>query len=316
MLERTPLFVLLVFALGLACLSRGAPGPADVTAQEEGVLFERNVAFAEVDGGRLTLNFARPAKVAGPLPAVLLLHGGGWSAGAKEQLDGLARFLAGQGYFAATSMYRLAPRHHWPAQIQDCKAAVRWLRTKGRDHGVDPDRIAALGFSAGGHLALMLATLDADDGMEAAGAAVDVSSKVQTAISFFGPTDMERLPELGPPSELRQAVGMAALGTLLGPRFRENPACMSPVCYLNPGDPPVLLFQGTRDPLVPAAQAQIFLDRLTQQGVAGTVVFIAGAGHGWRDPDLGDSIEIALRWLDRHLRPDRWHSRSREILGR
>lgn len=310
-------FLPLLLLAAVAVLGHAA-GPAPVVvAGDDAPALHRDLVYATADGTPLTLHLARPAGAKGPLPTVLLLHGGGWTRGRKEQLEGLALFLAREGFLAATAAYRLAPRHPWPAQIQDCRAAVRWLRgPAGAAHGVDPGRIAALGFSAGGHLALLLATLDPPDGLEAEGADPAVSSKVQTAVSFFGPTDMERLPQVGAGGDLREAVGTAALATLLGPAFRADPSSMSPVRYLDGGDPPMLLFQGTRDPLVPAAQAQLFLDRMTEVGVRGKAVLVAGAGHGFLEPELGDSVEATLRWLDRHLRPDRYRSRVPEILRR
>jgi len=308
-------FRLAVF-LGTMALACAWPRGAPPTAEEDPLLFERDIVYGCSAGHDLRLDLVRPRALPQSAPAVLLFHGGGWAAGRKEQVRGLARFLASEGYVALAVGYRLAPHHPWPAQVEDAKCAVRWLRSHASEHGVDARRIGAVGFSAGGHLALLLGTMDPCDGCEGDGGCSEHSSKVSVVVSFFGPTDMESLSEGDEPNDLRKALGAAALGALLGPAFREDPGRMSPVRYVSPGDAPALLFHGTRDPLVPADQASRFLDALTRAGVPGKAVLIAGAGHGWRDPELGDSIDTTLRWLDRHLRPDRVRSRSREILGR
>jgi acetyl esterase/lipase len=301
------------FVVALACAwPRGAPS----IAEEDPVLVHRDVVFGCTGGRDLRLDLYRPRTSSAPTPAVLLFHGGGWSGGRKEQMRGLARFLAAEGYAALAVGYRLAPQCPWPAQVEDAKCAVRWLRAHATEHGVDASRIGALGFSAGGHLALLLGTMDPDDGCEGDGGCPEAGSKVSVVVSFFGPTDMETLADGEEPNELRRALGVAALGVLLGAEFREDPSRMSPVRYVSPGDAPTLLFHGTRDPLVPAHQASRFLDALTQAGVPGKAVLIAGAGHGWRDPELADSIEATLRWLDRHLRPGQVRSRTREIFTR
>jgi acetyl esterase/lipase len=289
-------------------------------AEEPDIEFHRDLVFGKGGDDELKLDLAHPAGKATPRPAVLVLHGGGWRAGSKEMHDDLVRFLAREGYVAVTASYRLAPKAPWPAQIEDAKCAVRWMRAEGGRFGIDPDRIAALGFSAGAHLAMLLGTMGPDDGLEGTGGHAGQPSKVQAVVSFFGPTDLDlatpdvRAEELSP-QRLKEEVAGRLLGGLLGPVFRADPKAASPLTYVSRGDAPMLLIQGTRDPLVPYAQATQMLDALTEARVPGEVVFLLGLGHGWGDPHLTDSVETTLRFLDRQLRPARRASLLPRIRG-
>ena len=123
---------------------------------DDAVRFEAGIVFAEPAGEPLKLDTARPAKGDGRCPAVVCIHGGGFSGGRREDYDEFCRTLAQHGYAAVTIDYRLSPKHRWPAHIHDCKAAIRWLRSHAAEYRIDPDRIGAMGSSAGGHLAQFL----------------------------------------------------------------------------------------------------------------------------------------------------------------
>src|SRR5712691_3000594 len=114
-----------------------------------------------------------------PFPALVCIHGGGWRIGNRQQLDQSIETFAGRGYVAVTVSYRLAPQAKFPAQIEDCKATVRWLRANAKDLKINPERIGALGFSAGAHLACLLGTTDERDGLEGDGGNPKQSSRVQ-----------------------------------------------------------------------------------------------------------------------------------------
>ena len=133
----------------------GAAQPPKV-AVPEGVVFERDVEYANPDGQHLKLNLARPKDGAGPFPAVVCIHGGGFRAGNREGYNGTVLKLAQNGYVAVTVTYRLAPKYQFPAAVHDTKAAVRWLRANATKYHIDPDRIGVTGGSAGGHLAQFL----------------------------------------------------------------------------------------------------------------------------------------------------------------
>src|SRR5262249_42015732 len=150
---------------------------------------QKDLVYGNGGGIDLMLNLAMPKSGEGPFPAIVCIHGGAWKAGKRQDLDRTVETLAGRGYVAATVSYRLTSTAPFPAQIKDCKAAVRWLPANGPKYKINRDRIAAIGFSAGAHLACLLGTTDKQDGFEGSGGNPEESSRVQAVVSFFGPTD-------------------------------------------------------------------------------------------------------------------------------
>ena len=208
----------------------------------------------------------------------------------------IAKQAAARGYIAATISYRLAPKHLFPAQIEDCKCAARWLRSVAKERHVDPDKIGAIGISAGAHLALMLGTMDPSDGLEGSGGNADQPSKVQTVVSFVGPVNL--LGDFPPPSVkiIEAFVG----GSLADKQDLLKQA--SPITYVTSGDAASLLFFGTRDPLVPYDQAFQITKALTDAGVPARVELLVGASHGWIGKDMDRTLDEMWRHFDRYLK--------------
>src|SRR5436190_17481820 len=127
---------------------------------------EADLIFARPGGKALKLDLARPGEGAGPFPAVVCLHGGGWVGGSRKQMGQTIGVLARRGYVAVAPDYRVAPADRFPACVEDCKAAVRWLRRHAKQYNIDPDRIGVVGLAAGGHLACLLGVTDPSDGLE------------------------------------------------------------------------------------------------------------------------------------------------------
>lgn len=258
--------------------------------------FERDVIYGQAAGKPLLLNLARPTAAGGPRACIVIIHGGAWREGNRSLHDSLAKGLAEKGFVAATISYRFCPEFHFPAQIEDAKAAVRFLRAHAKDYGIDPDRIGSIGFSAGAHLAMLLGTMDPSDGMEGEGGNAEQPSKVQAVVSFFGPTDMTAadIPE-----------NVRPLGRdLIGATLAEDPEAFrraSPLTYVNAGDAAMLLFQGTQDGLVPWSQATAMAEALTQAGVQGRVELVLGAGHGWGGAELDRTLQTAAVFFQRVL---------------
>src|SRR5262245_50768799 len=174
--------------VALAC----SPGMASAAGgQQPKVRVERDIVYGK--GGRveLRLNLALP-EGKGPFPAVVCIHGGGWYQGQRQDMDFMTEVLARRGYVAATVSYRPAPGARFPAQIEDCKAAVRWLRANARRYHINPGRIGATGPSAGGHLACLLGVTGKKDRLEGGGGNPGHSSRVQAVVSFFGRTDFTK----------------------------------------------------------------------------------------------------------------------------
>jgi acetyl esterase/lipase len=220
--------------------------------------------------------------------------------GDRTNHDDLTWKFAQHGYVSATIGYRLAPAHRFPAQVNDVKCAVRYLRAHAEEYGIDPDHFGAIGFSAGAHLSMMLGVTDKKDGLEGEGGSPDPSSKVQAVVSFFGPTDLlaEDIPQ--------QVLGI--LKEFIGGTKHDKPEeyrKASPITYVTPDDAPMLLFQGTKDPLVPHTQTYPMLEAMTKNGVRGRVELLVGAGHGWGDPELRRTAVAAFAFFDEHLKQKR-----------
>jgi acetyl esterase/lipase len=278
---------------------------ATITAQQPkalpqppaGVAFEREIVYGTGAGEELKLNLARPQNANGALPCIVVIHGGAWRAGNKAQHDRQTWEFAQRGYVSATVGYRFCPKYRFPAQVEDVKCAVRFLRANADKFGIDPNRFGAVGFSAGAHLSMMLGVMGKDDGLEGDGGCSDQPSQVQAVVSYFGPTDLlaDDIPDVSKPL-LSEFVG--------GSQSEKQDECKraSPITYVSSGDSPMLLFQGTKDPLVPHTQAFKMIDALTAKGVPGRAEIILGAGHGWGGKDLERTVAETFAFFDEQLR--------------
>jgi acetyl esterase/lipase len=265
-----------------------------------------DVVYGTGAGEDLKLDLALPKGVETPRPALVFIHGGGWAAGNKRMFRPLIKQAAERGFVAASVGYRLAPKHRFPAQVEDCKCAVRWLRAHADEFNVNPDQIGASGASAGAHLAMMLGTMDSQDGMEGSGGWQDQSSKVQVVVSYFGPTDMTStsVEGLAGGEYVQEAAVRRIIENFIGGPVDDNADTLrlaSPVTYVNEGDAPMLLFQGTRDPLVPFDQAFSMATALTKAGIKGRVELILQANHGWFGDEMTRTVDGTFDFFGQHL---------------
>ncbi|MFM7131530.1 MAG: alpha/beta hydrolase fold domain-containing protein [bacterium] len=248
------------------------PKKADSNAPQH----DYDVVYTKAGDVELKLDIARPAGTGDSLPTVLVIHGGGWQGGNKESNRRFLDQLAAKGFVAISPQYRLVPKAIFPAQVHDVKAAVRWAKANAAKYRIDPDRMGAMGFSAGGHLALMLGLTGEKDGLEGNLPPTGQNTKIKAVVNYFGPTDLdgEDIPDLSKP------IVEKFLGGPLKDRKKEASQA-SPLDFVTEGDPPVLTFQGTKDPLVPHTQAYKLADAMTVKNVRGRVALYVGDGHGW-----------------------------------
>jgi acetyl esterase/lipase len=232
----------------------------------------------------------------GPWPAVVYVHGGSWMHGDKSEALVLASQMTSQGYLVSSINYRLYPAGTFPAMIQDVKCAVRFLRANASQYNLNPERIAAIGPSAGGHLVSLLGTTDQSAGWDV-GEYLDQSSRVQAVIPMAAVTDLTR----SFPNTDIETMKLIGFG-------EHNILQASPVNHVTPDDPPFLLIHGDQDMVVPVEQSQVMYERLVQEGVPAQLVIVVNAGHAFVGPD-GNSKptpaeinQIILDFLEQYLK--------------
>ncbi len=250
---------------------------------------DRNIVYATPGATKQLLDLYRPAQPQGLLPVVVWIHGGAFRTGSKDQA-GNATWLTAHGYAVASINYRLSQEALWPAQLQDCQAAVAWLRAHAADYGLDPARIAAWGPSAGGHLVSTLGLTEA--------------ARLRAAVDFFGPTDFLQMDAHALPTGMRHNPADSPESQLVGGAIQDNKdkvARANPITYVTPQAPPFLILHGDQDSLVPVHQSELLHAALKQAGVPVTFYKIVGAGHGGPQFDTPLVRAMVLAFLDLHL---------------
>jgi acetyl esterase/lipase len=282
----------------LAALSVLMLLPATAMPQETPPIeLVRDVLFGTGGGRELKFDLAQPLGD-GPFPAVLCLHGGGWVAGDRHQMEQTIKVLAAHGYVAVSPDYRLAPGDPFPAPIEDCKAAVRFLRANAARFKVDPNRVGALGFAAGGHLACLLGVAEKSDGFEGKGGHPGESSRVQAVVSFFGPTNLARTD--WDPEALEKNLVPLLGGTPEGKPEAYRKA--SPLTYARKGAPPFLFIHGAEDKMVLPAHSQDMAEKLRAAGGSARVILLEGEGHGLHGEKLRTGLAEMMAFFDDHLK--------------
>ncbi len=267
----------------------------------------RDLTYDEALG--LQLDLYLPDNFAPPYPVVVWVHGGGWMSGNRRAV-GRANLLCPEGIAVAGIDYRFSDVAQWPAQIHDCKGAIRWLRANAGTYGLDPDRIGAWGSSSGGHLVACLGTMggvgeirigNRDVDLEGTtGGNLEFSSRLQAVADWFGPTDFVHMREL--PSSNHDGEGSAE-SLLVGGPIQENPdlcVAANSIPFVTPDDPPFLIMHGTSDPVVPYAQSEWLARALRLEGGVDVTFFpVQGAGHGGTAFEENDNlvVEHFVRWL-------------------
>ena len=298
----------LFLLLALTNLWAAQSVPSDVT-------IIRDVEYGKGGGHPLLLDIVRPKDTPkDPMPAIVLIHGGGWSGGSKDSGIEAMTAAAQKGYFGATIDYRLSGEAPFPAQIEDCKCAIRWARAHAKEYNIDPDRIGVWGGSAGGHLVALLGTSGGVKYLEGKGGWEEYSSRVQAVCDYFGPSDLLKFVEdaekgILPPG-YEQILGKLGSGDDILSKFVGGPAnekkdvCRraSPITYVTKDDAPFLICHGDQDPLVPLDQSTLLDKALKKAGVESTLIVVKGGGHGWTNhPEVDKAV---ADFFEKHLKKE------------
>jgi acetyl esterase/lipase len=246
-----------------------------VPTETKSIATPPNIPYVTGGGPLQQLDLYYPTDRKGE-PLIVVIHGGGWIAGDKTGggTNPLPLDLLFDGYAIASINYRLAPGAIWPAQIQDCKAAIRWLRAHANSYGYDPNRIGVYGESAGAHLAVLLAITGATDLFDI-GENLGYSSAVSCVVDMFGPTDLVALAQT--------AVGQSILPGLFGGPIGDHldlARSASPINYVNRSEPPMLVVHGTHDAFVPYSESVLFTEAMTRANARYDFHTVTGGGHG------------------------------------
>ncbi len=295
---------LLVAAFG-ATFAASFPQQPSEAAQTRGatsqqgnpeVKVDENVSYGEASGSALLLDVYRPAVLTAEThPAVVLIHGGGWTSFDKSTMHGMGEFLARAGFVAFAVDYRLfhGDENRWPAQLDDVQRSVRWVRANAAKYGVNSELVGAFGHSAGGQLAALLGMEDTRDHSDAALARY--SSKVQAVVDVSGPTDF---------TTDHDTDGDAFLSKFLGGSYTKDPEVWreaSPVFHVAKGDAPFLIFHGTQDQDVQIHQSEELLSKLQTAGVPASLIKV-NDGHTFHTPEARRQLAIqTLAFFSRYL---------------
>ncbi len=274
-------------------------------APEEKFTMVVDVQYCTGGGQPLLMDLFMPKRrVRTPTPAVLWIHGGGWERGDKNGNSG-AVLLANEGFVTASLFYRLSGDWPFPADIEDCKCAIRFLRANAAKYGIDAERIGVAGAAAGGHLAELLATADGSAGLEGEGGWAGVSSRVQAVAAYYGVSDFT-VGEMAFQHHTGKVVVKLFRGT-----EKEKPELYrtaSPIFYVGKNDPPLLLAHGEEDDLVPFEQSVRMAEAYRRAGLVVEFVAVKHAGHDFAkvgeeavSPPVEEIHKRTLEFFKTHL---------------
>lgn len=288
---------LLVLAVSVSSVS-AQPAKDKKLDLGDAIKIQKGIEYAKWGDRSMQLDLYLP-KSESATPLIVWIHGGGWKGGSKDSPSPALRQLA-RGYAVAHVAYRFSQDAPFPAQIEDCRAAVRWLRANSAKYGYDPQRIGVWGASAGGHLALLVGCGDSCKEFDK-GAHLDVDANVACVCDWFGPTDLWTLSE--PLVKINKDSPL--LSALVGGPIAKNQEKLSkasPTTYVTKKTAPTLMIHGDKDSLVPLSQSEQILKNLKECSVECRLHVIPGAGHGGLQ-FLGDDVNrLQDEFFDRHLK--------------
>lgn len=251
---------------------------------------EEKITYKTVKGTKLQLDLYRPASATGKVPIVMVIHGGGWMMGKREEMGMICEAFAKKGVAAATISYRLAPKSKWPAMLEDCYGAQEFLVKNADKYGLDRSRMALAGGSAGAHLALLTAMRPATEGAKPVA--------VRAVLNVYGPTDLEQ----DFPEDLRKTVALNVVGKPLA-ALGDGAKQMSPLNFVSADAPPIFTIHGEADALVPIRQSERLDEAMKRKGRTHVFRRVPGLGHGFDFKNsacvlaLQDGIDFVVKRL-------------------
>ncbi len=273
-----------------------------------GIKLEQDIAYIPDGDTAQKLDLYLPETPADkPLPLIVHIHGGGWRGGSKFPCPVAGLVL--KGYAVASVEYRFSQKAIFPAQIQDCQAAIRWLRAHSQQYHFDSERVGVIGGSAGGHLSALVGTSGGKKAFAPIGGNEDQSDRVQAVCDIFGPADFSTVVQQA--AEDKNVKNIFAFNTpadpyssLIGAKLNDKPKAdaVSQVHYVSKESPPFLILHGTHDPLVPYAQSQQLLAALKAQGIVAWLQTLPGSGHGGPAFSKPAVLQLTQNFFDKHLK--------------
>ena len=260
----------------------------------------RDLVFAKTPQRELALDLYVPDGVENP-PLIVWVHGGAWRTGSKAKPPAL--WLLDRGYAVASISYRLSQQAIFPAQIHDCKAAIRWLRAHASKYKYDAEKVGVWGPSAGGHLVALLGTSGGVKELEGDLGHGTQSSRVQAVVDYFGPTDVTAMSKF--PGQQHHDAPDSPESQLLGGPVQQNKdkaARANPITYVTPDDPPFLLVHGDADPIVPINQSELLHAALRKASVPAVFLPLQGAGHGGPQFHTEPMHDAVAAFFDRQIK--------------
>ncbi len=288
-------FLFSMLAVAVTCLGVSASRADFLDDLENAAYMEAGIVYGKVGERELKLDLYHPSRGEGPFPAVVFVHGGGWRAGHRGHFSRQAMYLATRGYVSACIEYRLSGEATFPAQIQDVKCAIRWMRAKGsKNFKADTARIAVSGGSAGGHLALLAGTSAGVAEFEGTGGWPGYSSRVSCVAAF------------NPASEFPEEYSVVVAAFLGGSKEEvpETYRMATPATWLDKSDPPMLLLHGTDDQALPYSRSVEFVGKLKALGIASELYSAPGKGHTWYSfpPDFAPTTRAIEQFFEKYLK--------------
>ena len=265
------------------------------------VAFHADLVFASYGERQLKLDLFMPKEGTGPFPGIVFVHGGGWAGGNQSEYRPMAELLAARGYVCVCIEHRFSNEAKFPAAVQDCKAAVRWLRANAAKYRLDADRIGAVGGSTGGHLVNMLATTAGVANFEGAGGHAKHSSAVQSVVNMAGTMDMT-MPHF---IERVRKNPKDPAAVFLGATYDDNPklyAAASPISYIDQKTAPMLHMDGEHDK--PAFRTEKSRQRLKELGIATDLIVVKDGPHAfWLfEPWFTPAVENVQQWFGKTMK--------------